>query len=520
MKLFLLNCLHVRYALFIFISLVFIHANAQVFDGHYCPGPSVAGDEYANAEHASFIPPSSSTCNVFDVYGLLDKSTQGDETILLGVVHGNGGQATFRFFINTDCDNATGSLLEPLRQGQAPVTGVSGAEYRVDISANSSGATIYEFTGLNPDGTGIWSDITSTTAGFSAMQGVVDDDGTCNGQSSFIELNNPLAYFFDPCDNTNNCGSVELTAVLSNAGNSPTSQFCQSESFSIVVNVNHPPVADFTLEPFMCQYEDLSFPTIMIEPVGTDDLDLALGDELEYSWSTDYMGTFSNEVGTGATSTSMIQTEYQPMSTGMHTITLTVTDNFGCQSSTVASATYQIEIMDAAEAFCVALPVELSDFSVDSHQGIASLQWVTQSESNTQEFIVQWSSDGQYFEDVGTVQAQGNSTTEQNYHYLHDLSGGNNYYRLKILDFDMSYEYSTMKHVYYEQSVSNKMIQFVNNNQLYLADMLHSISIYDSNGSLVYQQNQPSDIIDVSHLARGLYILIDREQNQTEKFFK
>ena len=216
---------------------------AQTYDGDYCPGPGVAGDEYAAAQSVTFTPPNNSTCNVFEIFALLDESTPGSERIVMGFEHGNGGQALFRFFFNTDCDATTGSTMEPLREGQPALAATGGAEYRVDISANAGAATVYTAGAINGDGTANW--IVASNTGFNSVGGNVDTDGTCNGSANFIEVEVPVAPLFNTCD-PNPCGAIELTTVLSNSGNAATSQDCQSDGINIVIDVNNPPVADFS----------------------------------------------------------------------------------------------------------------------------------------------------------------------------------------------------------------------------------------------------------------------------------
>jgi hypothetical protein len=63
--------------------------------------------------------------------------------------------------------------------------------------------------------------------------------------------------------------------------------------------------------------------------------------------------------------------------------------------------------------------------------------WTSASETNTSHFIIERTTNGQEFVEVGRVKAAGNSSSTLNYH-VKDLNPeeGNNYYRLTEVDLD------------------------------------------------------------------------------------
>jgi len=92
------------------------------------------------------------------------------------------------------------------------------------------------------------------------------------------------------------------------------------------------------------------------------------------------------------------------------------------------------------------VPVELVSFTYNvlEHSGI-ELRWGTASETNNYGFEIERSSDGTSFAKIGFV--QGNGTTEKSctYSYIdEDAGSGVLYYRLKQIDFDGSFEYSSV----------------------------------------------------------------------------
>ncbi len=91
------------------------------------------------------------------------------------------------------------------------------------------------------------------------------------------------------------------------------------------------------------------------------------------------------------------------------------------------------------------LPVELLSFT-GYHDGQNNvLNWITASEKNVEQFIVEKSIDGESYSAIGIVGANGNSIIPQDYKYYDsEFTQGNNYYRLKIVDTDGKFEYSNI----------------------------------------------------------------------------
>ncbi len=93
---------------------------------------------------------------------------------------------------------------------------------------------------------------------------------------------------------------------------------------------------------------------------------------------------------------------------------------------------------------CQPLPIELTSFTGEEKDCRIDLVWQTQTETNSSHFIVQESSDGLSFSDLERVEAAGFSAVLLTYNFTDEISGVYNYYRLKQVDLDGSYEYSKM----------------------------------------------------------------------------
>ncbi len=94
------------------------------------------------------------------------------------------------------------------------------------------------------------------------------------------------------------------------------------------------------------------------------------------------------------------------------------------------------------------LPVHLTYFNAQSIDNQVELNWETALEQNSREFIVQRSNDLKEFGDVGRVVAAGESDGKRQYTFTDfNPPSGSNYYRLRMVDKDDTYEYSKVRDV-------------------------------------------------------------------------
>jgi len=99
-----------------------------------------------------------------------------------------------------------------------------------------------------------------------------------------------------------------------------------------------------------------------------------------------------------------------------------------------------------------ALPVELTKFQAIQQNEVVNLTWETASELNTEEFIIEHSNNGYSFDEIGSVFSSGNSSETKFYSEEHRTPNeGINYYRLKIVDLDGSFEYSHIEVVKFDK---------------------------------------------------------------------
>jgi hypothetical protein len=104
------------------------------------------------------------------------------------------------------------------------------------------------------------------------------------------------------------------------------------------------------------------------------------------------------------------------------------------------------------------LPIQLLDFNVKTTETGITLDWSTESETNSRHFEVERKGNTGNFIKIGTVKAQDKSAQKTAYTFTDDAPLVNSewaYYRLKMVDFDGKLSYSPIKSV---QSVSTKQI--------------------------------------------------------------
>ncbi len=113
-----------------------------------------------------------------------------------------------------------------------------------------------------------------------------------------------------------------------------------------------------------------------------------------------------------------------------------------------AGADKTVTLAEVRAHYNTTLPVNLISFSATANKNVIDLNWITASESNSDQFIITRSTDGQSFTKIGNVKASGNSNSIKKYHFT-DLSPvtGINYYQLEQVDIDGRVNKSGVKSV-------------------------------------------------------------------------
>ncbi|HCY89709.1 MAG TPA: hypothetical protein DHV17_05565 [Chitinophagaceae bacterium] len=180
------------------------------------------------------------------------------------------------------------------------------------------------------------------------------------------------------------------------------------------------------------------------------------------------------------------------------------------------------------------LPVTLLNFDAQRNGSVNLLKWATSQELNSSRFLVERSSDGRNFTEIGVVNAAGFSNDRRDYRFT-DASPvkGINYYRLRMVDIDDTYKYSEVKNV---RNLGMSEISFAPNP---VQDFIRlsidaeksekaTVRITDMSGKLV--QTSALSVVNGSNqftlnsstLAKGTYILTVQlsEGSLVKKFTK
>lgn len=161
------------------------------------------------------------------------------------------------------------------------------------------------------------------------------------------------------------------------------------------------------------------------------------------------------------------------------------------------------------------LPVDLIFFTALTLDKQVHLSWATASEENFDYFEIQRAVGSDEFASIGALSGAGeNVFSLQEYEFYDEYSlDGINYYRLKIIDLDGTFEYSDIQAV--KMEVSGAVAVFPNpiqNQQLQLVSTYtnpQQYHFYDTRGTLILSgefSNGPQSV-RLPELQSGLYIL-------------
>lgn len=199
-------------------------------------------------------------------------------------------------------------------------------------------------------------------------------------------------------------------------------------------------------------------------------------------------------------------------------------------------STSGIPYIGADEVTSSPLPIELLDFGGSAKEAFNLLTWTTASEMNSNYFEVERLTNEKAFENIGRINAVGNSR-ELNHYQFHDntFSKKNtvDYYRLKLVDNDNRFVYSdvivikrgtginTSLTVYPNPSTDIVNIIVSNTNEASI-----ELKIIDMLGKIMYEnshlKNNEMNAISVSEFPAGLYTIqiTGVNENINEKFLK
>ena len=156
------------------------------------------------------------------------------------------------------------------------------------------------------------------------------------------------------------------------------------------------------------------------------------------------------------------------------------------------------------------LPVEFTDpLQAYLVKGGIEVIWATATEKNCDRFEVERSGDGVYFDKIKTIQGSGNSSIYHLYKFM-DIRplNGQNYYRIKEIDFDGNYHFSKIVSAKYEFKEVNIYPNPVQGLIFFeTKEYIEKIEIINTMGVVVKTKNNPNKSIDLNSLPYGVYYL-------------
>jgi len=175
----------------------------------------------------------------------------------------------------------------------------------------------------------------------------------------------------------------------------------------------------------------------------------------------------------------------------------------------------------------IALPVKFKSFEATVKGASTHISWITATEINNELFEVQRSGNGRTFETIAKIAGQGTIYREQSYNYTDEAPlSGDNFYRLKQVDFDGNYEYTDIISVAHKSSrisiypTSTSDFITIQMDEKQIA----SVMVYNKVGQTL-KSMRITDMetrIDLSSLPSGMYYIQVNAQSgkETKKLIK
>ena len=185
---------------------------------------------------------------------------------------------------------------------------------------------------------------------------------------------------------------------------------------------------------------------------------------------------------------SQLQFDPNASFTGIALFNYAAFDNYNNISN---NATYVIPVTSAT-----VLPVTLVSFNATLINNKTNVNWSTTNEINSSKYIVEKSNDGTYFTLLVSLNNQlGNESIKKYAAIDENPNTGNNFYRLKLIDLDGNYSYSTTKLVFVSSAKGIFIWPNPINKQLNIAITANKneevyISVYDVMGKIVLRKKQ------------------------------
>lgn len=165
------------------------------------------------------------------------------------------------------------------------------------------------------------------------------------------------------------------------------------------------------------------------------------------------------------------------------------------------------------------LPVSLASFTLSKSGSSIIIKWETASEQNAKEFSVERSLDGEHWTSIAVVASKaagGNSQSALDYDFIDVTAVGQGmiYYRLKQTDRDGKFNYSSTRAIRGDgkpqftirpnPSTGGTLLLLFGDN------LKRNVSITDPSGNIIKQWDSVVNLLQITGLSRGFYVLVAR----------
>ena len=161
------------------------------------------------------------------------------------------------------------------------------------------------------------------------------------------------------------------------------------------------------------------------------------------------------------------------------------------------------------EKSLVALPVKWLSFTAQLNTNNQSvLNWKVSSEINVKNYVVEWSVNASTYQPIATVDYT--ALAAGNYNAVHvKPAKGNNYYRIKQVDNNGRFSYTSIQLVKLNDVLSISVYPNPAADVVYISgwNYIDYLELYDVSGRIIIKQRQAPSFINTSTLSSGVYVL-------------
>lgn len=183
-----------------------------------------------------------------------------------------------------------------------------------------------------------------------------------------------------------------------------------------------------------------------------------------------------------------------------------------------ATSNFTLGAISSASVICTFLPIELVKFNAINNGDRIVIEWTTASETNNDYFIIERSENASDFKPIAKIKGVGNNSYDNKYLCFDELPNSDIvYYRLKQVDYDGTFSYSSIVSVLSRNSTLNINVfpnPFSDFVVVQIDKFYHlnntEIRVVNYLGQVVksfYIEGNKNELIDLSDIEDGIYIL-------------